>query len=126
MGGGGGGGGQVMNSVECISPRGKRFHRLPNLSKPRSSTSTLVFEGKLAAINEVGDGGIQKMVEVLSVKQRSPRWKIEAKTIFSILLCLHNVTKENFFIDYHFHSKYSESAIIIQLASESYYAVSCV
>ena len=40
---------QAMNSVECISPRGKRFHRLPNLSKPRSSTSTLVFEGKLAA-----------------------------------------------------------------------------
>ena len=64
---------QAMNSVECISPRGKRFHRLPNLSKPRSSTSTLVFEGKLAAINGVGDGGIQKMVEVLSVKPKESK-----------------------------------------------------
>ena len=72
----GGFGGQqmrAMNSVECISPRGKRFHRLPNLSKPRSSTSTLVFEGKLAAINGVGDGGIQKMVEVLSVKPKESK-----------------------------------------------------
>ena len=56
-----------------FSPGGKRFHRLPNLSKPRSSTSTLVFEGKLAAINGVGDGGIQKMVEVLSVKSKESK-----------------------------------------------------
>ena len=58
---------QSMNTVECISPRGKRFHRLPNLSKARASMSTLTFEGKLAAINGVGDGGVQKIVEVLSV-----------------------------------------------------------
>ena len=58
---------QSMNTVESIAPRGKRFHRLPNLSKPRASMSCLVFEGKLAAMNGVGDGGIQKLVEVLSV-----------------------------------------------------------
>ena len=61
---------QAMSSVECISPRGKRFHRLPNLSKPRSSMSCVVFEGKLATMNGVGDGGIQKVVEVLSLKPK--------------------------------------------------------
>lgn len=59
---------QAMDTVECISPRGKRFHRLPNLSKARSSMSFVVFDGKLVTMNGVGDGGIQKIVEVLSVR----------------------------------------------------------
>jgi hypothetical protein len=61
---------QAMSTVECIAPRGKRFHRLPNLSKARSSMSSVTFEGKLVTMNGVGDGGIQKIVEVLSVKPK--------------------------------------------------------
>ena len=64
---------QAMGSVECISPRGKRFHRLPNLSKPRSSMSCVVFDGKLATFNGVGDGGIQTIVEVLSIKPKETK-----------------------------------------------------
>ena len=35
----------------------------------RASLSSLNFEGKLALLNGVGDGGPQKMIEVLSVKK---------------------------------------------------------
>ena len=58
---------QAMSSVEALAPRGKRFHRLPNLSKARSSVSWVVFDGKMVTMNGVGDGGIQTIVEVLSV-----------------------------------------------------------
>ena len=61
---------QAMSSVECMAPRGKRFHRLPNLSKARSSMSCVAFDGKLVTMNGVGDGGVQKIVEVLSVKTK--------------------------------------------------------
>ena len=64
---------QAMATAECLSPRGKRFHRLPNLSKARSSMSFVAFEGKLAALNGVGDGGAQKIVEVLSVKPQAEK-----------------------------------------------------
>ena len=64
---------QSMGTVECMSPWGKRFHRLPNLSKARSSVSFLVFEGKLVTMNGVGDGGVQKIVEILSVKPKETK-----------------------------------------------------
>ena len=64
---------QAMATAECLSLRGKRFHRLPNLSKARSSMSFVAFEGKLAALNGVGDGGVQKVVEVLSVKPQAEK-----------------------------------------------------
>lgn len=59
-----------MDTVECITPRGKQFLKLPNLSKVRSSVSSLVFDGKLAIMNGVGEGGSQKIVEILSVKDK--------------------------------------------------------
>lgn len=60
---------QAMNTVECVAPHGKRFHRMPNISKARSSMSSVVFDDKLVTMNGVGDGGIQSIVEMLSVKQ---------------------------------------------------------
>ena len=60
---------QTMVSVESFVPGGKRFTKLMNLFKPRSSLSSLEFEGKLAAMNGVGEGGVQAMVEVLRVKE---------------------------------------------------------
>lgn len=60
---------KAMNTVDSIVPRGKRFVRLPSLPKARSSMTSLEFEGKLATINGVGDGGIQKIVDILSVRE---------------------------------------------------------
>ena len=60
---------KAMATGECIGYRGKRFVKLPEMSKERSSVTSLNFEGKLAVMNGVGDGGPQKMVEVLSVKK---------------------------------------------------------
>ena len=57
---------KAMDTVESIGLRGKRFSRLPSLPKPRSSMTSLEFEGKLAAINGVGDGGPQKIIDILS------------------------------------------------------------
>ena len=57
-----------MMTGECIKYGGKKFSSLPPLSKERSSLSSLMFEGKLAVMNGVGENGIQSMVEVLSVK----------------------------------------------------------
>lgn len=61
---------KAMDTVECITPRGKRFMKLPSLSKARSSITSLQFEGKLAVLNGVGDGGAQSIVEILSVKDK--------------------------------------------------------
>ncbi len=66
---------RAMDTVECLGPKGKRFHKLANISKARSSMSKVVFDGKLAVMNGVGDGGSQPMVEVLSVKEKSSKDK---------------------------------------------------
>lgn len=60
---------RAMSTGECIGYRGKRFMKLPETSKERSSVTSLSFEGKLAVLNGVGDGGPQKMVEILSAKK---------------------------------------------------------
>ena len=60
---------QTMVTVESFVPGGKCFVRLMQLSKPRSSLTSLEFEGKLAAMNGVGEGGVQGVVEVLRVKE---------------------------------------------------------
>ena len=60
---------RAMATGECIGYRGKRFAKLPETSKERSSVTSLNFEGKLAVLNGVGEGGPQKMVEVLSAKK---------------------------------------------------------
>ena len=61
---------RAMDTAECITPKGKRFMKLPNLAKERSSVTSLLFEGKLAVMNGVGDGGVQPTVEILSVKDK--------------------------------------------------------
>ena len=43
--------------------------KLPDMGKERASLTSLNFEGKLAVLNGVGDGGPQKMIEVLSAKK---------------------------------------------------------
>ena len=42
------------------------FERLPNMRTKRASTSTALFDGKMAVICGVGDGRPQKVVEILS------------------------------------------------------------
>ena len=65
---------RAMDTVECLVPnKGKRFMKLPNLSKARSSMTVVVFNGKLAAMNGVGDGGAQNLVEILSVKEEKDK-----------------------------------------------------
>ena len=61
---------RAMDTAECIHPKGNRFKKLPNLSKERSSVTSLSFEGKLAIMNGVGEGGVQPIVEILSVKDK--------------------------------------------------------
>ena len=58
-----------MNTGVAIKYQGKKFRELPPLEKERSSLTSLSFEGKLAVLNGVGEGGVQSMVEVLSVKK---------------------------------------------------------
>ena len=60
---------KAMATAECIGYRGRRFMKLPDMGKERSSVTSLNFEGKLAVLNGVGDGGPQKMIEVLSAKK---------------------------------------------------------
>ncbi len=60
---------RAMDTVESLSPKGKRFTKLPSLSKARSSMTKVIFDGKLVAMNGVGDGGAQKLVEILCVKE---------------------------------------------------------
>lgn len=59
----------AMNTGEAIGYRGRRFKKLPSTSLPRASLSTLQFNGKLAVLNGVGDGGPQPMVEILQEKE---------------------------------------------------------
>lgn len=58
----------AMDTGECIEHRGRRFKKVPQLSKPRSSVTTIMFEGKMAVANGVGDGGLQAIVEILKLK----------------------------------------------------------
>lgn len=58
----------AMDSGESIEYRGRRFKKIPQLSKPRSSVSTIFFDGKMAVANGVGDGGPQAVVEILKLK----------------------------------------------------------
>ena len=60
---------KAMATGGCIGYRGKRFMKLPDMGKERASLTSLNFEGKLAVLNGVGDGGPQKMIEVLSAKK---------------------------------------------------------
>ena len=57
-----------MNTSEGFRYQGKRFHSLPPLVKERSSMTSLMFDGRLAVMNGVGEGGVQAIVEVLSKK----------------------------------------------------------
>lgn len=62
---------QAMDTGEAIAHKGKKFKSIPKLSKPRTSMTAYCFDGKLAAINGVGDGGPQSIVEILSVKDKN-------------------------------------------------------
>ena len=59
----------AMDTGECIGYRGRRFAKIPQLSKARTSVSTIFFDGKMAVINGAGDGGIQPIVEILKPKE---------------------------------------------------------
>ena len=71
VGGIGGGGDKPapMDTGECIEYRGRRFKKLPQLSLPRTSVSTVRFEGKMAVINGVSQGPTA-VVEILKVKEK--------------------------------------------------------
>ena len=58
----------LIPDVLSFSNRGRRTERIPSMKKPRTSTTTVVFDGKMAVIGGAGEGGIQKVVEILSVK----------------------------------------------------------
>jgi hypothetical protein len=58
-----------MATGECIGYRGKRFKKLPDMGKERASLTSLNFDGKLAVLNGVVDGGPQKMIEVATLSQ---------------------------------------------------------
>jgi hypothetical protein len=59
----------AMTTGEAIEYRGRRFKKLPQTSMPRTSLSMVSFNGKLAVMNGVGDGGPRAMVEILQVKE---------------------------------------------------------
>lgn len=61
----------AMDLTESFYHKGKRFHHLPSLSVARSSMSSLVFDGKLAAMNGIGEGGAQPVIEILKVKPKA-------------------------------------------------------
>ena len=62
-----------MDSGECIEYRGRRFKKIPQTSKPRSSVTTVHFNGMMAVANGVGEGGAQKIVEILKVKEKKDK-----------------------------------------------------
>lgn len=59
---------ELVQDVLAFSNRGRRVEKLPPMLKGRTSTTTVVFEGKMAVIGGAGEGGVQKRVEILSVK----------------------------------------------------------
>lgn len=60
---------EAMKTGEAIEYRGRRFKKLPHTSLPRASLSSVPFNGKLAIVNGVGEGGPRAMVEILKVKE---------------------------------------------------------
>ena len=56
-----------LNYTYALSDNGESFERLPNMKTKRTSTSTCVFEDKMAVVFGAGEGGPQKVVEILSV-----------------------------------------------------------
>ncbi len=57
-----------MKTGAALRHQGKKFHNLPHLVKERSSMTSLVFDGCLAVMNGVGEGGVQAAVEILRKK----------------------------------------------------------
>lgn len=51
-----------------LSDGAESFERLPNMRTKRASTSTVLFDDKMAVICGAGQGGPQKIVEILSCK----------------------------------------------------------
>ena len=63
----------VMDTAECIEYNGKKFKKLPGLSLGRSSVTTICFDGKMAVVNGVGEGGPQPVVEIIQVKEEKDK-----------------------------------------------------
>lgn len=59
-----------MTEVLAFTKRGRHVDKLPSMPTGRTSTSTLLFKGKMAVIGGVGGvgGGPQSVVEILSIK----------------------------------------------------------
>ena len=59
-----------LNTAITPHSSGEGWERIPSMKTSRASTTCFEFDGKLAVIGGVGQGGPQKVVEVLSVKQK--------------------------------------------------------
>lgn len=55
-----------LNYTYGLTDGDDSFERLPNMRTKRASTSTALFDGKMAVICGAGTGGPQKIVEILS------------------------------------------------------------
>ena len=56
---------RCLNIVDSFTPGTDEYCRITNMRSERASTSTVLFEGKMAVVGGAGKGGPQKTVEIL-------------------------------------------------------------